>query len=1656
MQKIEVMDLTTVCQSFPEVNTGLECITSAIVLRDQILQTIDDMLCGNVQLISIEGDEEVGKTTLIVQFAKSHANNCISLFIKPSYSLGYDPEVLKYDLCNQINWILKKEEIDPEIVDDSFLRNALIRLGIYARNHHQKYYFAIDGLFDIPENPRYYQNLILDMLPIGAPNFRFIFSGDLNYLPDNKIKSVKCKSFPLTGFTLDETIKFFGDLPIDRKIVEELHQTCRRMPGRLASAKRILQSGVDPNSIINQMTDELKDWFEIEWRGVDTDNELQALVLAIIAFDPKIHNITELAKVLCVSSEEISNVVENLRFLCTDKSTETLTYVSESFRKFAGTKLLSRKEQSLDYLISYLLQNPKSDKTLSELPSYLEQTERFDELLNYLSPGNFAEILKRSQSLFVVKQKADLGLIAASKLSRDGDLVRFSMQKSILKEIGESDIWRSEIEARMAISDYDSAIALAQSVYLKEDRLHLLAVMGKKIKEHGLRIPPELIEQIRSLYNEIDHEALGERAVDIASDLIHFAADIAIELVEMSTNNQENHNALDLAYAKLSISALNNSDRLHRPNETLENLSLKIKDPEVRLFSTRISLLVGDYSGSELLAEIEKLENSSDKVYMLRKWAVENRDSSDAAGVIESALNLIIRTSTYAPNAAVLRELATPLPYILDHSILKQLISTFDGLRSSVEHSGPTQDFIILQILIVEAEAKYDLESAGNRAVDIYLYISDLKDLAVKTACMAQLVASMDKIDPNRIVDQKHGILTLAGSDLEQDLKDLLDSTGDHYQAVKGAVWALAQSFPQQAHSFALKLNTEYRRNKALSDIVKSTLTLPITEIDYSFIYNITNQISDSDYQDKLIVKILTKIFAHIEGINDITTIIPLLDGARKVSNNGVRCKACCLAYKILLKMNNSKYSGLTDNMLNELSSSWEAIDESWNKVDIGFKIVNALADKKLELAKNYFYKTEQFRDELLFDSKSTSKSYLLSLRLAIRAYSGLLSNRIDNQADFDRIERLINRIPSYGNRVLIWAEVALRYHISKRFSECVQVVNEHIKPTLKNIPQNNKNYYNFIVKTIAPALYCAHRSTAFDYISNLPSDLQDGAIIGICRFILQRILPNEPYEYKPNQGYDIKYEDVVDLIELLDRIEDDGWIYLIITYIVDSIQKYKNNFTIREQVPDIAKRLSALIGKKLPCPKNIKHDGYKIIASAEVARLTKAQNNVWLKLLNDAKHIPNLADRAYVLGVLAITWRTNTVNTVKRANTIKEAQKLIDQIPASYDQIEHYEMLASMVSDIDAATCKKLIQTAMSGTFDHNDSDMGDVRKRIVDLAYRVDPDLAASLASLSDDDEARRAMRFEAKMQFDFLELKQGMADRKKPEQIKDKIHSPLDYSRAAWKLLGSLNARRITPCQIKDTREYIDVASGLPLTHAYPILSWVVENAKKRYANTNQAHQYLRPIFDAALMGAELCGIMAERTCKNLKRTTINAAATNEETSILIRPKDREVAINYLTDWISNEVKSYLKICDPFIGPDELSALLQLIILVNPECNVQILSSIKHHKNAAIPEPWGVTYTQHWRKMSDQEPPYTEITIVGTRSQGEPPIHDRWWVSNGSGLRFGTSFNSLGTLKITDISKLSREEARSREELIDQYLNRVIKDLNGERLDYQIFTI
>jgi hypothetical protein len=102
---------------------------------------------------------------------------------------------------------------------------------------------------------------------------------------------------------------------------------------------------------------------------------------------------------------------------------------------------------------------------------------------------------------------------------------------------------------------------LAQAATLSQDRLRLLAAIGRFQREQGLSPEPELLEQIEQLIKRVEIGELGNRCYELASDLMYSKPELAIHVIESMGPSGPQDRAFDWALARLSIDAVLSQQR---------------------------------------------------------------------------------------------------------------------------------------------------------------------------------------------------------------------------------------------------------------------------------------------------------------------------------------------------------------------------------------------------------------------------------------------------------------------------------------------------------------------------------------------------------------------------------------------------------------------------------------------------------------------------------------------------------------------------------------------------------------------------------------------------------------------------------------------------------------------------------------------------------------------------------------------------------------------------------------------------------------------------------------------------------------------------------------------------------------------------------------
>jgi hypothetical protein len=1640
VNQIEIMDTTKICNNFP-LQPKQE------VIRESFLDTIETLFEKH-SIVFIEGQEGIGKTTLIAQYAKRHPQNTISIFISPATRSSYDLDMIRMDLLGQVYWVLNNKEMDwngLENIDiNSFwgMKRALLQKK--AKSNHQVFIFVIDGLEDIPDKHIKFRDQIVDLLPLGFSNeFKFIIAGSSEILSEQVQNHVPSKSFYMSPFTLDETFQNLQDLTFSREEITEIYKVFK-LPGQLASIRRTLQGGQLKTEFMENLPLKMVSLLELEWKRVDLSTALLANALATIAYSSVELNIDDIAYIINSNPATVKELLNPIQFLQINENAK-VQFISEAQIKHAQTKLFGLKDEAENRIIEFL-KNSKDPMSLTYLPSVLDKTKKYIDLLNYLSPEVFIKILRLNQSLIPLQETAMLGVNAANIIHRDDYLVGLGLQSAIIGELFTSDIWESEINALIAVKDTQSALTLIERATTKEDRLYLLSVLANAKENHRIDIQG-LEERIITAYHQIDHKKLGDKSISIASNLINFMPDLAFDIVEKNTDTNNGENSLDWAYAKLSVKALLDNQQTNNSNDIFEKIHNRMKDPKAQNFLTRGSLLFLNFPAAKVIAEVKRIDRVSEQLFLIRSWIKKNREVSDVADVVEYGLQIAISTTDYAPNARDFRDLSTPLPYIKDLDRRRRLINIIDGQKGTIERLGPIEDYIRILVILGVAEKEIEIDACRNRFIEAYLYSDGLDDQSTKSSCLARISSALVIVDPEQNFENKDSLHSLVNAELNYCIDDLLKKTADQYLITKGIIRALAKTRTISAYELANKLNTEDRRNQANYDLAEAILEVPDEKIDFENIKKCLDSITQKSLYDDLLIRIL----ARVVTISDKTILtnkfvlffLSYIDQIQAAPN---KCNALCFGLNILKKIGLPSNENLITNFKLQLQTTWDEIDVGWIKVDFGFKIVEALSDFP-ELSQQYLERVENYRSMINLDSDGSAMAYLACSRLALRAYSGLLTQNIDTENDITSIIDIIGKIPSLTERIGLYSDLAIRLKESNRVKEFNEIITTKIKPNIEKFSENDGLARQLSIIAAAPILYIHNQVSTLRLITSLNTlGQRDDAYQAICSYIITKRYRDPFFDPASKRKKKLTYDEIMEIFHIIKDIDDESCIYYDISEIMDSIHEHRNSLT-RNQKAEIVRTIEEIIPKKLPNLKNIKHEGYKLVSLAKVFQIKETKISEWNDIIDRAKKI-NIADQVLILSYIAECLPNKHRDL--RIKLISDAEKLIKDIPSVYDQIDRYELL-SQVEITDRKISEKYLKTGMEIILKNDNSDLIASQRRYIDLAYKLDPEFAASLASMADDDPARANTRTNIQKRLSQLKLKQEISESENINQPKSD-NSDNDYPSVAWMLLGALNAGRVAPMRFEAIRDYSIIGSTLPISESYPIFAWLIQNSVVKYKDTPQANDYIRPLFEATIQGCNLIISIAEKSTTQMKiAKSISKELSN--TSVVLIDADPEEAKSILKKWLKDNVVDDLYIADPYFGLEELW-VLQEIKGINPNCKIYILTSREHNKGLVAPES---SFQEYWRiNVSDQDPPPTEIIIAETNSSKLSPIHDRWWVSGEAGLRIGTSLNALGGYRISEIGSLSISEAEERGEIIKRFVIQKIRDYKGERIRYSSFTM
>ena len=819
--------------------------------------------------------------------------------------------------------------------------------------------------------------------------------------------------------------------------------------------------------------------------------------------------------------------------------------------------------------------------------------------------------------------------------------------------------------------------------------------------------------------------------------------------------------------------------------------------------------------------------------------------------------------------------------------------------------------------------------------------------------------------------------------------------------------------------------------------------------VDFAIVFEAIDSLALAPVLDKALFSVGGSIAKHIKAGDDRSTEIACwLSRLDRCASSTHRCESLARIATALGRMKGDEqlFNQIASRMLKE----FDGILNPRDRYTMGCKLIVLLHEHCPDVAKQVFASFSK-ENEVSRLAENVEQGSFYVLALLTKSSCALARAGLLHDGDVRRICSMISEIHDPFLRVRLFSWLAFYYWREGEHGHFSTIVNTYIWRELDDLVDGDRELRFRAWVNAYGVVWLENRDRARDAVAAYPKSVRYPSVRNLCFALLYKQPSGEPLDGRGKKRPAIlNFTDIHNLLTLCDELEVDHAIFSVFEGIADQIENPNQAVKLtRDQKAEISRLMQEIAGNRLPAADGVPHLGYQIVCKAQGFRIAGGSKERWMDLIFAGGKLDNLADRVYVSALLA-SYLPRKMRK-QREQLFETAESHAEKLQSIEDRYQRYSAIAQASLDTDRVLAERATEKAFRTITVSDDRRNAAREQRLVDLAYNVDPELPLRLALLHDDDPAREQYRDRARQQLERQELKRELADFKQDIILRERDNEP-NLAVAAWQSLGALNAGRIIAVDMNRARDMLACASNYPLETSYPMYSWVLSNVMDKYAQTPQAAQYIRDLFEGVARGAGFFFMMSGSSI-TFDFNPKWYHQDEEEIHAVVRSGEREVAIRFLNRWFENHVEEFVTIVDPYFGPDDLWVVM-LLMQSNPNVDVRIVTGRTDVGNSGagnVPD----VYRSAWRDLCDQDPPYTEILQVSLVDSGKTPIHDRWILSKSAGIRMGTSLNSIGK-KLSEISAMDSNELERVQYDVDKYLSRSIRKEGDERVAYELFEL
>ena len=1629
----QLTDMTSFSSTLPEK-------VEHELVRDVFLSLCEDKFKDH-NVVCLTGEEGVGTTTFLSQFARQHHNNCVSYFFNGFDRIQLDSEVMERDITEQLYWFAANCSCPSEVKHITDVYSKVLKQ--LKKTKDGVMYFVFDGFSKIPSELQ--ENICKLIEILQWEKARFLVSGKKGHIEGllKQNRRLAITEVDLLRFSNADTKDYFrlSHPGLSEEQLNILYKISRGNARRMNDLRtkyllkdrieELMLADIDGNSDLN----------EEDYDHIRRDSDPNVLPLfALLSYADFPISVDFAAQVFGITSNDVSTMATRHSDYIAISDDGTISLRSEGFRKYLCERLQNYKRDVVLRQIRVLEgMNVRQGYALA-LPALYKSAGLNDRLIEYLSADNIQRILAEGHSQAVLNVQCGFGYEACAALPSKylSNRFHFSLNRAASREIERNELWDYEISALLAIGQHGKALALAQTVYLSEERLKCFLIIARK--PDGLSADDQAVlkDNIRQLVEEIRFEDIPDKSMELAKLLLPIDYKAAIGIVDRINKAHIEDINTDNIFSQFSLFEPIDPEEDDASRDLARS---HIQDTGLREFVDATKSLFNKDDVDTFLEALRRLPNYSQQLRLLRYWLPTHRDKDDIGKAVLEALHLIVAESdTEMPKARELNDIARLMATMTKEQMVEGL-RYINSLGDTIMR--PSSDYVNAMITVIEGCRDVLPEKSQALLEDLYLFIDDLKDEGMWLTCTAKLLGHFNRLGDDDMVTRTIGSKEELRRELKKKASKLFLSTAYHMKIVEGPISALVCTEPELIDVLIAQVNTAVRRSRAYSYAAEQYIVQAVPDkldLDYFFRLLTKAEVKRGDCGKPLILltqKLLSgEKFNHESLLPFMKTHFRFLDRLEDVL---LQCTISIQLYRWA-----DRYfpdDSFVDDIKKCMLSWWETFNQRQEKIKLGFHIAKIVARRSKEEAEHMIARCSELRHQGPLTSSSCVDAFYNSHGLYINSLITLISRGLCDDTILQSFKEDENDLVCESEQACMWGRIALAYHLAGD-EKMFRSIGDHYLPT--DFSRFTPDEQKWLIYHISPTLYLRGQQKFFNLLDSYDNVFRDVCLKRVCVFVITKKF--DIMELDCKGSYELTYSDFIDLNTLIDHITEDNELYQIVDIIARSLRSSNKTMSplSTQQKKVILETTTAIVKKKLPAPEGIKHDGYKIacLAVLEYAShsFQTAQKAGWRDKIET---VDNKADRAFLYFYIAPFFAKHS----DKEEFLRKGIEVMRDVHFAFDRVARLDMAISECANNNlSALLPSVADEALQclkadGTEEQYEG--------LLDTIHQYKPELAESIMVKLDQDPARV---------YNKRKLLNHLESVKRLAKVGKEMNSINDLDRDEQRKFFEqlLKNLRNGKGQVQTVDEAFSLTMGHlysnTLTDAMPAIYYLLETISQRQKISKNCKELLLAMHQVTRHNLRVVLSLATDTKERMEQVNTmfgNCPATPES---YIGIGEYHKAVDYLLRWYRECGYGELTIIDPHFKPSDLFIIKQLAD-ENNNLTIRILT----HKYKYTRED----YISEWRTVSSGVKTPVQVMLVGVVDKPSTgPLHDRYWIcfDEESDKRLGITLNSINGLgkKESSIQSIDDTTALYTLHSYSRYANKKIKKIDEDEIEYEDFTL